>query len=271
MRLGRTLLVALLAMAAACGPKRPVAFVKNPLPLLVWLGEYTRPSGTAYPNITAEPAYGSVSGLAPDQTRGQWIAVVDDRDNSRIVWLDVSYSDKGFTVMPTRMQTLRAGAGIDPRIVVRADLEAIAALPDGTFVLSEEGHTNADTGETWPPVLLRMTSDGIVTGVIEYPKEFQITADQKAGVRSNQGFEGLTVTPGGNLIAGLEQPLIQDGGVTTFDRPAAGRLVEFVPSGSTFKPGRQWRYMISPTPYVRDFDEICSSGENGLVDLLALS
>jgi hypothetical protein len=169
------------------------------------------------------------------------------------------------------MQPLRAGAGVDPRIVTRADLEAIAALPDGTFVLSEEGHTNADTGETWPPALMRMTSDGIVTGVIEYPKEFQITADQTSGVRSNQGVEGLTVTPGGNLIAGLEQPLIQDGGVTSFDRPAAGRLIEFVPWGSTFKPGRQWRYMISPTPYVRDFDEICSSGENGLVDLLALS
>ena len=106
--------------------------------------------------------------------------------------------------------------------------------------------------------------------MIAFPKEFQITGDGKTGLRDNQGFEGLAITPGGRLIAGLEQPLFEDGAVT-FDRGAAGRLIEFEPSGSTFKPGRQWRYMISPTPRVEQFDDLCSDGENGLVELLALS
>ena len=72
------------------------------------------------------------------------------------------------------------------------------------------------------------------------------------------------------MIAGLEQPLFENGNVT-FDRGAPGALIEFVLSGSTFKPGRQWRYMISPTPQVDQFDDICNDGENGLVELLALS
>ena len=57
----------------------------------------------------------------------------------------------------------------------------------------------------------------------------------------------------------------------TFDRGGAGRLIEFERSGATFKPGRQWRYMISPTPRRREFRATCSDGENGLVELLALS
>jgi hypothetical protein len=115
-----------------------------------------------------------------------------------------------------------------------------------------------------------VTRDGVVTRVIDYPKEFQISADGVTGLRENQGFEALAITPGGRLIAGLEQALIQDG-LVTFDRGAPGRLIEFEPSGSSFKPARQWRYMISPTPYVDGFSDTCSDGENGLVELLALS
>ena len=72
--------------------------------------------------------------------------------------------------------------------------------------------------------------------MIEYPKEFQITGDGKTGLRDNQGFEGLAITPRGRLIAGLEQPLIQDGAVT-FDRGAPGRLIEFEPYGRDLPAG----------------------------------
>lgn len=261
----------LAVLACACGGSRgPVAFFNNPLPLLVWLGEFTRPAGTIYPQLPAGARFGSVSGLAPDPITQQWVGVIDERDHSRIAWLTVTYGPKGLDVSPTRIQELRAGPGVDDRIATKADLEAIVALPDGQFVMSEEGHIDSTTHEVWQPVLLQSTHDGVVTRVIQYPKEFNITGDGKTGLHDNQGFEGLAITPRGRLIAGLEQPLIQDG-VTSFDRPAPGRLVEFVKSGSTYKPGHQWRYMISPTPRIENFDEICTDGENGLVDLLALS
>jgi len=106
--------------------------------------------------------------------------------------------------------------------------------------------------------------------VIEFPKEFQITMDDKSGIRPNQGFEGLAVTPSGRLIAGLEQPLLPEAKVT-FDRGGQGWLVEFEPARSTFRAARRWRYQISPTPRVENFDDVCTDGENGLVELLALS
>lgn len=268
----RPVLIILVALTACgCGGSRgPVAFFNNPFPLLVWLGEFTRPTGTVYPQLTDSARFGSLSGLTPDQVTKQWVAVIDDRAPSRVAWLDVTYGPRGLEVAPVRMLALRAGPGVPDRIATQSDLEAIVALPNGTFLMGEEGHRVSDTGEVWQPMILQVTHDAVVTGVIEYPKEFQITADAKTGLRDNQGFESLAITPRGNIIAGLEQPLIQDG-IVTFERGAAGRLIEFVPSGSTFKAARQWRYMISPTPRIENFDETCSDGENGLVELLALS
>jgi hypothetical protein len=254
-----------------CGGSRaPVAFFDKPLPLLVWLGEFTRPTGTVYPQLVDSSKFGSISGLTPDPETRQWVAVIDDRDRSRVAWLDVTYGPKGLEVAPVRMQELRAGPGIAERIATQSDLEAIVALPGGGFLMGEEGHRVRDTGEVWQPAILQVSHDAIVTSVIEYPKAFQITPDGKTGLRDNQGFESLAITPRGRIIAGLEQPLIEDGTVT-FDRGAPGRLIEFERSGSRFKPARQWRYMISPTPRIENFDETCSDGENGLVELLALS
>src|SRR5262245_12415891 len=115
MQLRFVLLTALVAAPLACAPKAPIAFVDNPLPLLVWLGEATRPSGYSYPAIPAEPKFGSLSGLAPDLSRGQWIGVIDDREHTRIAWLDASYTDKAFSIAPVKMQELQAAPGVDAR------------------------------------------------------------------------------------------------------------------------------------------------------------
>lgn len=261
--------VFLAVLAFGCASKAPVAFFDNPFPLLVWLGEFTRPVGTDYPQIPDASKFGSISGLAPDATARQWVAAIDQHPGTRIAWVSVDYGPKGLEVAPVRIQDLRAGPGIEDRVATQSDLESIVALPNGTFVLGEEGHVTSDGG-VWQPALLQVTREGVVTKVIDFPREFEITGDGKTGLRDNQGFEGLTITPRGHLIAGLEQPLLQDA-IVSFDRGGNGRLVEFVPSGSTFKPGRQWRYMISPTPRIENFDEPCNDGENGLVELLALS
>jgi len=264
-----SLLIVLTLTASGCGPKTPPAFFKNPQPLLTWLGEFTRPAGSVYPQLADSSGFGSISGLAPDEKRGQWIGVIDDRDESRVAWMNVGFGAKGLEVTPVRMQALSAGPGVEARRVINADLESIVALPTGGFIAAEEGHADRG-GAVWQPALLQMTQDAVVTNLIEFPKEFQISGDEKTGLRSNQGFEGLAVTPSGHLIAGLEQPLLQDG-LTTFDRGGQGWLIEFEPSRSTFRPARRWRYQISPTPRVENFDDVCNDGENGLVELLALS
>lgn len=237
-------------------------------PLLTWLGEFTRPSGAPYAQLPDSSRFGSLSGLVHDQASGHWLAVIDDREDTRVAWVSIAYADKRLTVSPVRMQPLSAGPGIPERVASQSDLEAIAALRDGTFVMSEEGHVR--DGELWQPALLRVTPEAVVTAIVEYPKEFQITGDGKTGLRDNQGFESLTITPSGTLITGLEQPLLQHGS-PSFDRGAPGRLIEFVPDGATFKAGRQWIYRLSPTPRMAGFERVCVDGENGLVELIALS
>lgn len=256
------------AAAWGCAPVRPPAGPADGGPRLTWLGEFTRPAGSAYPQIADSKAFGSLSGLALDAASGEYVAVIDDRAGSRVAWLSVALPGGRLDVSPTRVQPLRAGSGIDPRLATQADLEAIVALPDGTFLMAEEGHTIGT--DAWPPALLQVTRDGIVTGIAGFPAEFQISAGGKTGLRDNQGFESLTRTPAGRVIAGLEQSLAQDP-VTTTARGGEGRLIEFAPAGSAWQAGRQWRYTMAPTPLVPGFPTPCSDGENGLVELLAIT
>ena len=237
-------------------------------PLLSWLGEYTRPAGTPYQQLPGPDRFGSISGLVHDMTSNSWLAAIDDREDTRVAWVSVTFDHGRLDVTPTRMLRLRPAEGVPARLVTQADLEAITALPDGTFILAEEGHVR--DGEVWQPLLLHMNNQGVVLRVIEFPPAFQITGNEKTGLRDNQGVESVTRTPAGRLIAGLEQPLRQDG-VVTFERGGPAKLIEFVPSGGTFTPGRQWTYMLAPTPKVEGYTQICSDGENGLVDMVALS
>ena len=256
----------------ACAPARAVrADAIKPiagLPRLSWISEFTRPAGAAYPRITEPDRFGSLSGLAHDAVSGQWLGVIDDRLDTRVAWLTITAAAGVLEVSPVRMQFLKAGPGVEERIATQADLEAIVALPDGTFLVSEEGHVTKDG--VWPPAILQVSRDGVVTGVIDYPKEFQISADGTSGIRDNQGFESLTRTPRGRVIAGLEQALAGDP-ITTTSRGGEGRLIEFEPSGTSWKPRRQWQYAISPAPAVKGFPTACDGGENGLVELLAIT
>lgn len=261
----------LVALTVACGSKAPAAFVQNPFPLLTWMGESTKPAGTVYPQLGPGAKFGSISGLAPDAVTKQWVGVIDERDHSRVAWLAVNYTGRTLEVAPTKMVELRAGSGVPGYRATEADLEGIVALKDGTFLASEEGHFSDGRQETWNPALLHFTREGLVTEVIDFPEEYRMTRDRTRGVRNNLGFEALALTPRGHVIAGLEQPLIQDGNTTTSERPGSGRLVEFEPNGKSFKAARQWRYMISPTPLMDNFEQPCPDGDNGLVELLGLS
>ena len=259
-------------LMCACAPARsvgPAVAAPGPgLPVLSFLSEFTRPVGTVYPQLPDSTKFGSMSGLALDAASGEWLSVIDDRAGTRVAWLSIRMHDGHLEMAPSRLQFLSAGPGVAARTATAADLEAVVALPDGTFLMSEEGHITKDG--VWPPAILQVTRDGVVTGVIGYPPEFQISADGKTGLRDNQGFESLTRTPGGRLIAGLEQPLL-DQPVTTTERGGNGRLIEFEPHGKTWRPGRQWSYVMSPTLTVPGFSEPCSDGENGLVELLAVT
>lgn len=237
-------------------------------PALTFLSEWTRPSATVYPQLSDSAKFGSMSGLARDVVSGEWLGVIDDRVGTRVAWLSIHAAGSQIEVSPLRLQYLKAGPGVEERIATQADLEGVVALPDGTFLMSEEGHRTR--AGVWPPAILQVTRDGIVTGTIGYPAAFQISDDEKTGIRDNQGFESLTRTPNGRIITGLEQPTF-DKPVTSTEQAGDGLLMEFEQRGQQWVPGRQWQYAISPTPTVPGFPTLCSDGENGLVELLALT
>lgn len=269
------LVSAFIALTFACAKTGPVIApdyqppARGIPPLLTWLSEFTRPTGSRYASLPDSALFGSISGLVRDGANPEWLAVIDDRENSRVAWLAIDVVDGRLSVTPTRLMSLRAGPRVPARLVTQADLEAVAMLPDGSFLIIEEGHIV--DAEVWEPAILQMTRDGLVTNTIGLPAKFQVRTDQSRGVRDNQGFESLTRTPNGRLIAGLEQPLIEDGPLTSFERGSSGLLVELVPRGRGWTPGREWRYQLDPTPHIDGFEAICDGGENGLVELLAMS
>ncbi|HUQ89531.1 MAG TPA: esterase-like activity of phytase family protein, partial [Vicinamibacterales bacterium] len=151
MSLERFFVIVAVLVATGCGAKQPPAFFDKPLPLLTWMGEFTRPTGTVYPQIADSSKFGSISGLAPDVGRQQWVGVIDDREHSRVAWLNVNFGSTGLEIVPVRMQELTAAAGVESRRVTDADLESIVALPNGNFVIGEEGHVR--DGMMWQPAL----------------------------------------------------------------------------------------------------------------------
>ena len=251
----------------------------RPIPVLELIDVAILPPGDM--TVPRERRFGSLSGLVRDERTGRYLAVIDDRLPARVTWLDIKYIDGRLTVTPLGVEPLTAGPGVDPRVAVQADLEAVVALPDGTFVGSEEGHlSRGEAGEpppgTWPVALLTLSPTMAVTAVHPWPAVFN-GGPAAGGIRNNQGAEALTRTPDGRLIAGLERPLFADlpGGYRN-DRPftggqaGPGRLVEFVASDGRWEARRQWMYPIERTETRAGFDTICDDGENGLTELLAL-
>ena len=97
------------------------------------------------------------------------------RGHARGVAHDRVSPEDSLEVTPSRMMVLTPGPGVADRVARESDLEAIAALPDGTFLMGEEGHVR--DGEVWQPAILHVTRDGVVISVTPYPPKFSITDD----------------------------------------------------------------------------------------------
>ena len=272
-----------LGTTAGCVTPRPpdVTAALSPTVGLTLLDTVVMATITRPPDGRREAWFGSLSGLARDAASGRYLAVIDDRQPSRVAWLDITASDGRLSVTPGDVLPTQPATNVDARLVVGADLEAIAALPDGTWVASEEGHeSDGAPGQpppgVWPPALLTLQRDLTVTRLQSWPAPFGL-GPGSGGVRDNQGFESLTRTPDGRLIAGLERPLHADlaapprnGHPFSGGRAGPGRLVELVDVAGTWQPRRQWVYPIGRTAAPRGFESICDDGENGLTELLAL-
>ena len=222
--------------------------------------------------VPGEPlVFGSISGLALDPQSKRWVGAMDATNRPRLAWMEIAVPAGQPVVSPVAFTLLHAVPGLTPPGVLEAlDLESMVVLPDGSFLSTNEGHTDRG-GLAHQPMVVRIARDGGVTGVVRPRAHFTIdAADESHGVRHNLGLESLTRTPDGRLISGLEQPLAQDGPMSAVGRGGLSRLVEFVPDGDSWTPGREWAYPLDPTPLRTGYRGPCQDGENGLSELYAL-
>lgn len=256
-------------MTATCA-SRPPFTVWNPAspPGVELLGAWAGWAGTLPP--VQGLRVGSLSGLAYDPATRRWIAGPDEITNQRLIWFDLGRGAR-LTVRPVALTRLGPGRGVPSDVLTALDIEGLARFPDGSFAVSHEGHIDPQGVARQPRVLI-VTATGVITAVVTPRPRFAIDpADRSHGVRHNLGLEGLTVTPDGRLLAATEQPLLQDGPLTSGAAGGVVRLVEFVRGAREWAPGREWAYQLDPTPAVPGYDRPCQDGENGLSAMTALS
>lgn len=258
----RTVLVVIaLVGTAACAHRATVSRVTPGQEFgLALAGEYALPRGTT---VDGDLVVGGISGIAIERRTGALLGISDNRESGRVVRFDVRGEGAAFTVRPTgatRLAMTGAASVIDP--------EAIALAGDSLLV-STEG--NGDGEPRVPPGILRYDRTGRLLDLLPVPRRFvpSVRGPLTSGVRRNEAFESLTITPDGRrLFTASETAPVQDGPSPTVERGAVTRILEYERGvGQRWTPRREFAYPLEPV----DSGGLTPTFTiNGLVELLAL-
>lgn len=184
---------------------------------------------------------GGLSGLSFDAACGLFYAVSDDRGDiapPRVYAL--ALEGKDYRPRSIDVITLHdAGGGVFDRGTL--DAEAVVLAPDGILWISTEGVNHLNI----PPRILGFRLDGTLVDELEVPAAY--LQGEETGVRSNHGFEGMSITPDGSkIIAAVEGALLQDGPVADLDRGTVVRIVVF--DLITRRAIAEHAYPVEPVP-----------------------
>jgi hypothetical protein len=258
-------LALVLMAAAACGATRDVAsrpdVPADPVTFSL-RGQFSIAAQARYPHTTGL-LFGGISGLAAVADGKELLGLSDDRRGSRVYRFGLSGTGATFKV--ETLEVIQLGAV--PPSVGDLDPEGLVALPNGNLLVSSDG---IGTEPRVPPVIVEFLGTGAFVREVPIPDRFKPnpTGPQVKGVRTNTGFESLTLSADGNhLFTASEAALVQDGEMPTFDQGSPSRIVEFGRDGDSFTPRREFLYMVEPT-YRPPFTP--GLAVNGLVELLAL-
>ncbi len=205
---------------------------------------------------------GGLSGLAWDPGCDLYYAVSDDRGG----------------IAPYRAYTLRITAGAPPSVEVlgaillrgedgeplprgELDLEGAALAADGSLYLASEGVALRGA----QPAVLRFDLEGTRRGAVPLPGAY--LHGEGRGVRDNLGFEGLTLSPGGErLVMALENALLQDGPAADLGTPSPARLL--VVDRLSGAPLAEHLYEVGPVPI--EPRRPAAARTNGVSEIVAL-
>ena len=262
----RHLAVALVLLAAAgCGtPREVVSRPDGPAdPVTLSLrGQFSIVARTRYPDTTGL-LFGGISSITAVAGGKELLGLSDDRRGSRVYRFALSATGAEFKVETLEVIQLSAV----PPSVGDLDPEGLVALPNGNLLVSSDG---VGTEPRVPPVIVEFLRTGAFVREVPIPDRFKPnpTGAQVKGVRTNTGFESLTLSANGShLFTAAEAALVQDGDMPTFEVGSPARIVEYSRDGDSFAPRREFVYMVEPT-YRPPFTP--GLAVNGLVELLAL-
>lgn len=212
----------------------------------------------------SEPArVGGLSGLLYDAGSDTYLAIADEQRAPRMYRLRLAITGPSCTADVIETIPLRWADGSEPVRGAR-DFEDLTRLPGGDLLLVNEGD-GARFVEA--PGLHLFREDG--RHVASLPVPDRVVPRRDSGARNNAAFESVAVTPDGRRVfTALEQPLKQDGDVATLARGAASRLIEYVPDGRGYAPGREFAVPVDPIPHTGDL--VPDTGDIGIVALVAL-
>lgn len=229
---------------------------------LSYLGRQSLPSDFTF---NGEP-FGGISGIDHDPSSDTYFAISDDRAEkgpARFYRLKLDVDAKGFHgVRIVSRQELKQSDG-KPFAAKSVDPEDIRLVADGSGLLwSSEGDAKAGI----PPFLRISDRDGNNVKEFNLPEGFAPGADARSGIRNNKAFEGVAVTPSGDVLLALENSLLQDGPEATLTTSSPVRILRF--GANMDKASQTFFYIADPIPQATTMEPFWNDG--GLSEILAL-
>jgi hypothetical protein len=235
--------VAWVAASASIACARPSIPSPTPSPADAWAltAQYVVPRPAA--PEAAQMRFGGLSGLASLRDGRELLAVADDRDYPRVFDLRVDDMSDRFRIRTAGVIYLEAAAGAPSKL----DPEGIAVARDGHMLITSEGVANEEP--RLPPSILEYSRRGAF--VRQLPVRSRYSPNERGehtvGVRENAAFEALALTPDySRLFTATELPLMQDGDSDAFTAGGRSRVLEYVATGGTYEPRREFAYELEP-------------------------
>lgn len=215
--------------------------------------------------------FGGISGLDMAKDGTYW-AISDDRGGAkgtpRFYNIKIDFDQntiKGVTFNKVRNMKTPNGTNF-PKDSKTVDPEAIRVAPNGNLYWASEGNWDQDAAKRYQPFVREMKTDGTHVRELNIPPSYNYYDNLKSGVRNNNSFEALAVTPDGSVYVATEGGLYQDGGPASLDKGSKIRVTKLNPT--TNAPEAQYVYEL---PKIPTASPTGGFADNGLTELLAIS
>lgn len=245
-------LLALISAQSAIGQETP------PITLTL-LGEQQLETGTLYEDTEV----GGLSGITYDADRDVYYAISDDRSAlgpARFYTLSLDISEtafSGLTITDTTPILQEDGTEFALNSV---DPEAIRYIQATDSLLWS---SESDAEEM--PFVREMDLDGTFISEYVLPAYYLPDVEMGVGVRSNNAFEAVALSPDEQLVyIGTESALQQDGDISTLESGSPSRLLIY--DRIMGNVAAEYIYEVGPIPV--SADPPTTTQDNGLVALL---